>query len=161
MARYPKCRYCKQDVEDKTQATKKGSAWIHNDCIEKEEQEKELNKTDRQKILDYVNDLFENPNFPMITKQLKELTERKGMKESGILLTLKYIYEIEGMRVLEDRGIGLVEYKYEEAKKYHINKCKIAKEVKDFDVTGETIVMKKGKDIDLGNKYKEIDMDSL
>ena len=37
----------------------------------------------------------------------------------------------------------------------------VAKEVKDFDVTGETIVMKKGKDVDLGNKYKEIDMDSL
>lgn len=113
MARYPKCKYCKEDIVDKEQATKRSNGWIHNDCIEKEAQEKELNKTDRQRILDYVNDLYENPNFPMITKQLKDLTERKGMKESGILLTLKYIYEIEGMRVLEDRGIGLVEYKYE------------------------------------------------
>ena len=161
MARYPKCRYCKQDIEDKTQATKKGSAWIHNDCIEKEEQEKELNKSDRQRILDYVNELFENPNFPMITKQLKDLTERKNMKESGILLTLKYIYEIEGMRVLEDRGIGLVEYKYEEAKKYYTSKQQITNEVKDFNVIGETIVMKKGEDLSVGAKYKEIDMDSL
>lgn len=160
MARYPKCRYCKEDVEDKEKATKKSNSWIHNDCIEKEAQEKELNKSDYRKLMDYVNDLYECPNFPLITKQVKEFTE-KGLKESGILLTLKYIYEIEGMRLIEDRGIGLVEYKYEEAKQYYMNRQKIANVVKDFDVGGETIVMKKGKDITLGNKYKEIDMGSL
>lgn len=160
MARFPKCKYCKEDVTDKTQATKISSGYIHNECIEPMEKEKELNKTDFQKIMDYVHDLYERPNYVMIAKQIKDMKER-GLKESGILKTLQYIYEIEEMKVMEDKGIGLVEYKYEDAKNYFMKKAEIRKSVADFDTVGETIVVVRKNGFDEKIMKEPINMEDL
>lgn len=161
MARYPKCRYCKEDVVDKEQAVKKGSTWIHLKCEDAEEEYKEANKSMYRKLLDYINDLYENPNFPVIVKQIKDMTENKGFKEGGILMTLKYIYEIEGFSVQEDRGIGLVEYKYDEAKRYYEQQTEIRQLGDEFDFTYKPIVMTKNPQLDNRVNREPIDMDKL
>ena len=44
MAQIPKCKHCKQEVLDKSQATKKGSYWYHNSCLEEMERVKKKYK---------------------------------------------------------------------------------------------------------------------
>ena len=62
MAQIPKCKHCKQEVLDKSQATKKGSYWYHNSCLEEIELAKKKYKpqenTPRRAFTDMVLDIL-------------------------------------------------------------------------------------------------------
>jgi len=66
------------------------------------------------------------------------------MKYSGIKLSLDYFINVKNGKWANDKGIGIVEYVYDEAKEYYIEqqklkKISIQKDIEQF----ETIVKKK------------------
>ena len=161
MARLPKCKWCKETIEDKTNATKKSNGWWHNDCLKKKEKQKSENKSDYEKLIDYIYELY-NGNIPVfIFKQIKDYVNEYGMKYSGILLTLRYIYEELEIPFDEENGIGLVVYKYSECSKEWQRQQEINKAIEEFEFEEKEVVVNKRFSGNINNKYKEIDIGEL
>lgn len=161
MARNPKCKWCGKEIEDKTNATKKGSYWWHNSCLEEKEKQKNENKSDYEKLIDYIYELYDG-NIPVfIFKQIKDYVNEYGMKYSGILLTLIYIYEELEIPFDEENGIGLVVYKYSECSKEWQRQQEINKEIEEFEFEEKEVVVNKRFSGNINNKYKEIDIGEL
>lgn len=69
---------------------------------------------ERKALLDYIKSLDPDANFILITAQLKRmLTE--GMTYAGIRYALWYSINVRGM---EYKGMGIIPYVYDEAKRY-------------------------------------------
>lgn len=68
----------------------------------------------RKALLDYIKALDPNANFILITAQLKRMLA-EGMTYTGIRYALWYSINVEGA---EYKGIGIVPYIYDRAKKY-------------------------------------------
>ena len=128
-----KCKWCGELIEDKSNATKKSNGWWHNNCLEEKEKQKNENKSDYEKLIDYIYKLYDG-NIPVfVFKQIKDYVNEYGMKYSGILLTLKYIYEELEIPFDEENGIGLVIYKYSECSKEWLRKKEIDKAIEEFE----------------------------
>lgn len=161
MARLPKCKFCGKLIEDKTNATKKSNGWYHNSCVEEKEKQKNENKSDYDKLIDYIYELY-NGNIPVfIFKQIKDYVNEYGMKYSGILLTLRYIYEELEIPFDEENGIGLVVYKYSECSKNWQRQQEINKAIEEFEFEEKEVVVNKRFSGNINNKYKEIDIGEL
>lgn len=161
MARIPICKYCGKEVLDKTQAIKKSNKWYHENCYKKLEEEKESQKSDYDKLIDYIYKLY-NGNIPVfVFKQIKDYKNDYGMKYSGILLTLKYIYEDLQMKFDESNGIGMVVYKYSEAKKTWKHQKQVEKAINNFEFEDKKVVINKRYNSSKRQKYKEINMEEL
>ena len=94
MARLPKCKWCKETIEDKTNAIKKSNGWYHVKCLEEKEKQKNENKSDRQLLLDYINELYEGQIPKYVYIQIEDFKKNYGMKYSGMLLTLKNLVSL-------------------------------------------------------------------
>lgn len=161
MARLPKCKFCGKLIEDKSNAIKKSNGWWHNDCLKEKEKQKSENKSDYEKLIDYIYELYDG-NIPVfIFKQIKDYVNEYGMKYSGILLTLKYIYEELEMPFDEENGIGMVVYKYSECSKEWLRKKEIDKAIEEFEFEEKEVVVNKRFNGNINNKYKEIDIGEL
>lgn len=156
-----KCKWCGKLIEDKSNATKKSNGWYHNDCLKEKEKQKNENKSDYEKLIDYIYELY-NGNIPVfIFKQIKDYVNEYGMKYSGILLTLKYIYEQLEMPFDEKNGIGLVVYKYSECSKEWQRQQEINKAIEEFEFEEKEVVVNKRFSGNINKKYKEIDIGEL
>ncbi len=161
MARNPKCKFCKQEIIDKENAIKKSNGYYHKECYNKLQKEKEENKSDYDKLIDYIYKLY-NGNIPIfIFKQIKDYVNEYGMKHSGILLTLRYIYEQLELPFDSENGIGLVMYKYDEAKNNWLRQKEIDKAIEEFEFKEEEVVVNKRFSGNINKKYKEIDIGEL
>lgn len=150
MAKNPKCPYCKNEVENKEQAIKKGNRYYHPDCYELAEEVKcgycnkntrksesihhgskyyhdncykefVKNRDDRAELIDYICQLYKiDKPSGMILNQIKEYHNNLNYKYKGMLLTLKYFYETLGNTVREDDGIGIIPYMYDKAMKQYL-----------------------------------------
>lgn len=159
MARLPKCKWCSKEILDKSNATKKGNYWWHNSCLEKKEKQKNENKSDYEKLIDYIYELYDG-NIPVfVFKQIKDYVNEYGMKHSGILLTLKYIYEELEIPFDEENGIGLVVYKYSECSKEWKRQQEIDKAIEEFEFEEKEVVMNKKIDNKQWSKINEINME--
>lgn len=159
MARKPCCQYCKKEIEDKKSAIKKSNKYYHKECYNKLQTEKDENKSDYEKLIDYIYKLY-NGNIPVfIFKQIKDYVNEYGMKYSGILLTLKYIYEELKMSFDEENGIGMVVYKYSECSKEWQRQQEINKAIEEFEFEEKEVVVNKRIDNKQWSKVKEINME--
>ncbi len=129
-----KCGYCNKEIIDKTNCTKKGSRWYHNECLDK-------SKSDRQLLLDYIQKIYldngydkRNINWAVITKQLKNvLDENTDFKYSGIKYCLWYMIEVckEDLFLHMNGSIlDLVPYKYVESKEFYKQSIALKKSAK-------------------------------
>ena len=159
MARLPKCKWCKETIEDKANTVKKSNGWWHNDCLKEKEKQKNENKSDYDKLIDYIYELY-NGHIPVfIFKQIKDYVNEYGMKYSGILLTLKYIYEELEIPFDEENGIGLVVYKYSECSKEWQRQQEINKAIEEFEFEENEVVVNKKINNKQWSKVKEINME--
>lgn len=121
-------------------------------------------KKNRKELYDYICDLY-NMKFPtgLIIKQIKEYKEEYGYKYSGMLLTLKYFYEIQENPVKYNDGVGIIPYIYEEAKEYYLDQQRIRKEAKNIKEISkkENIEIKKNDDSKQYNNFKMIDISKI
>ena len=147
------CRYCKEQL-NKEEAVKNGkSSYYHHDCLEEKaqkENDKKKESDEYRSLIEYICKLYKlDAPTGMILKQIRDMREEYGYKLSGIKLSLQYFYETLENPVLDDTGIGIVPYVYEEAKKHYLMKKEVEKSLENYkDDTIQEIV------IDLHKKRK-------
>lgn len=72
-------------------------------------------------LKEYIAQLFKEPNWAMITKQIKKYTTEDGYSLSGIKKSLIYFYEIKGNKIdKSNNAIGIVPFVYNDAKNYYL-----------------------------------------
>lgn len=161
------CQYCKEKLV-KNEAKKRGTrSYYHEECLtKKEEQEKQKKKEadDYKELIEYICTLYgiEAPTG-MILKQIKEYKENLDFKYSGMLLSLKYFFEMNDGAVIEDAGVGIIPYIYEDAKKHYIMKKEVEKSLNDYVlITDKVIEVESPKFVfDTVKKNSFIDISSL
>lgn len=161
MARLPKCKWCKETIEDKTNATKKSNGWYHVKCLEEKEKQKNENKSDRQLLLDYINELYEGQIPKYVYIQIEDFKKNYGMKYSGMLLTLKNCFETLEIPFDNEKGIGIIPYYYDQTSKEWQRQQEINKAIEEFEFEEKEVVVNKRFSGNINNKYKEIDIGEL
>ena len=102
--------------------------YAHANCVQDENKEiikpvvseDTLDKIEKQKLNDFINDLFlKKCNWPTIQIEIKRFI-KEGYTYSGIRKALHYFYIIKGHSTAEANGhIGIVPHIYEEASAYY------------------------------------------
>lgn len=119
-----KCVYC-QNIFDRdklpfVQISER--RYAHKECADKFQSQKSQDEKDYDALADYIEKLFGVGYISAkIAKQIKDMRTTYGYTYSGMLGTLMYWYEVRG-GVLEkaNGGVGIVPYKYDEAKEYYL-----------------------------------------
>ncbi|MEG2786442.1 MAG: hypothetical protein RR942_01385 [Romboutsia sp.] len=119
-----KCPKCGQE-NNKEDAIKQGNRYYCSDCIEDIGEYKEL--------ISYVCELYRvtKPSM-LIVKQVKDFKDKYNFTNIGIQYTLKYYHEILNKSVMDDKGIGIVPYYYDQAKYYYKNKFNLEELAEGF-----------------------------
>lgn len=121
----PKCKICSTEVKSSAKMIKvKERTYVCSKECESKYKKGEIPKTDREQLLDYINDLYDgNANFPVLATQIKRLQDDYKMKEKGMLLALQYYIEIEGNTFDEEYNIKWIIEKYYPIAREHYIKC--------------------------------------
>ena len=116
------CKYCKKvfnkKEEEYIQIT--NSTYAHLKCAELEAKRE---KTDAEKLDDYIMKLF-NYDYvpPRAKKQINQYIQEYNYTYSGILKALVYFYEVKGGdREAAHDGIGIVPFVWQDAYNYYYN----------------------------------------
>ena len=157
-----KCYYCGKefDIEKEEWAKPVTNRYAHKACYE-------ANYTEDQAIVDeiyaYLTSLLIKYDFLMCEKQRLSYIKKNGYTNEGILLALKYFYEVK--KQSPDRSgnrIGIVPYVYDEAQAYYEElykkKKQIAKNAKKIIGKEKKIITIEEDDNNVVNKgYIDID----
>lgn len=110
----PKCKEKLNPLDEN--AVDMGTATYHKTCYEKIQREQE----NRDNLYNYISVLYDI-EFPtgFMMRQIAEYYGKRGYSYKGMLVTLKYIYEVERLPVLKGTGVGLISSYYERAKVYY------------------------------------------
>lgn len=133
MARLPKCKWCNEEIEDKSNAIKKSNGWWHNSCFEEKEKQKNENKSDRQLLLDYINELYEGQIPKYVYIQIEEFKKNYNMTYMGMLLTLEYAFCEKDITFDNEKGVGIIPYLYDECSKEWQRQQEINKAIEEFE----------------------------
>lgn len=128
-----KCKWCGELIEDKANAVKKSNGWWHNDCLKEKEKQKNENKSDRQLLLDYINELYDGQIPKYVFIQIEEFKKNYGMKYSGMLLTLKNCFETLEIPFDNEKGVGIIPYYYDKTSKEWQRQQEINKAIEEFE----------------------------
>lgn len=149
MAHYVVCPVCNRKFDrDKTEFVKEGRRYLHIECAQTAEERLSKEEKDKRALNQYIMQLFGTEYVnPRIQTQIRKYTSENGFTYAGILMALKYFYEVRHGDIEKAHGgIGIVEYIYQDAKNYY------------FDIW-QAQQVNKGKQIDLyipANNVKEI-----
>lgn len=124
MARKTKCPFCGVFFDrDKTayEYIQKTGRYAHKECYDKDAALKAADEKNREALMQYIDVLFNGKaNYPLIGKLLKKYKEELNFTYSGILNTLRYVYEVKGNSIEKaNNSIGIVEYQYQNAYNYY------------------------------------------
>lgn len=139
---YVKCSICGKTFNREKESYVKTSStrYAHKACGEPFLQEKEKeNKEakDKEMLNDYIKQIYQIEQLsPLMRKQVKRFHDELGFTYSGMCGALAYFYNVQGHTTEKARGVGILEYIYEEAKQYYVNLAKInlANEGVDFSI---------------------------
>ncbi|MBR6516750.1 MAG: hypothetical protein IKT40_07805 [Bacilli bacterium] len=144
MSHYVKCSVCGDRFDrDKVECVMTGARrYAHLSCVEKSEEQVKKENEDRKKLEEYILNLFNLTKLtPRIIKQLDKYIKTNEYTYSGILKSLIYWHEVKGNDTSKsNEGIGIVEYIYEDAKKYFYEIWKINQLNKEIEMN--EVVMK-------------------
>lgn len=114
------CKYCKKTFNKKEEeyVQLSNSVYAHKTCAELESKRE---KTDAEKLDDYIMKLFDRDYVPpRAKKQITQFIQEYNYTYSGILRTLIYFYELKGGdREAAHDGIGIVPFVYQDAYNYY------------------------------------------
>lgn len=117
MAHKVKCKYCgltfDRDIEE---CVKINTRYAHSECFTKGQQAAALEEEKYRKITDLIVTLDKGEiEWARIGAQIKKFLSL-GMTYDGIYYTLYYFHIIKKNKY---KGVGIVPYVYDEAKKYY------------------------------------------
>lgn len=129
------CAYCKKPLSKKDPdcVMLSNGKYVHSACKELEENRE---KTDREKLEEYIKDLF-NLSYiePRVKAQIKKYVEEYNFTYSGMQKALQYFYEIKGGdKSKANGGIGIIPYVYKDAYNYHYNLWLAQQKNKDIEI---------------------------
>lgn len=163
MAHILKCKYCGETMDiDVVPVRKIGTRYAHLNCTEYT-----LNQdAQREKLREYINLLFKGDvDWSRVGKQIN-MFNNQGYTLKGIYYTLQYLYVIKKEDIKKaNRGIGIIPYKYNEAREYYRrehNTYTIAKKVSENTIkvktktTSQILISKKKEE---EKKKKLLNMD--
>lgn len=112
------------------------NVYIKNKCYCREcHEEKTEGTSDYKKLITYICELFDIDAPTMVmTSQIKDFKENYKYTYRGIQTTLHYFFEIEGNEILDNAGIGIVPFVYDEAKQFYIENSNIKKNLEKIDL---------------------------
>lgn len=116
------CPYCNKTFDrDKTQCVQIGRRYAHTDCALTKHKNDNAEAEDKQKLLDYLDELFNhNCNWVVINQMLKKYISEYNYTYSGIMKAMHYFYEIKGNSIAKANGsIGIIPYIYNESYQYY------------------------------------------
>lgn len=144
MAHKCKCAICGKEFDrDIVQSVKYGNRrYAHYNCYPEGEKIPLKKKNKNAEIIEYLIKLYgkDKVNYPLVGTQIKRYVEQ-GYKESGILASLKWWYEIQGHSVVDDAdknkngGLGIIPYVYPQAKEYYRKIAQAQERNKDKNYT--------------------------
>jgi hypothetical protein len=109
-------------------------------CLEEvleKKDEKNQDKEDWDELFNYIKELYGHKPTGMMFKQLGDYRKDPyNYTNKGMYLTLKYFYETQGNSVIENSGLGIIAYVYEDAKKNYLEQLEVSdynKEYKSFE----------------------------
>lgn len=116
------CAYCKKPMSKKdADCVQVGNGkYAHSACAELE---KTREKTDKEKLEEYIKTLF-NISYiePRVRQQMNKYVSEYNYTYSGMLKALHYFYEIKGGdKSKANGGIGIVPFVYNDAYNYYYN----------------------------------------
>lgn len=129
------CAYCKKELskKDANCVMLNNGKYVHKECQALEESRE---KTDREKLEDYIKSLF-NLSYvePRVKAQIKKYVEEYNYTYSGMQKALYYFYEIKGGdKTKANGGIGIIPYVYQDAYNYHYNLWLAQQKNKDVEI---------------------------
>ena len=112
-------------------------------------------------LFDYLKKLLKIPKLNVKTyKLLKDYYTTYKYSYNGMLITLKYFYELQNNPIVSD-CVGIIPYTYAEAQEYEQRKKEIIKQANAFDmteaVTPKVVKIRKQNE----NNIKLINIDDL
>lgn len=134
------CAFCKKPIKKSSADCVDigGGRYMHTACAEKD---KLREKTPQEKLYEFLMTQchyeFVPPN---IQKQIQKMIEQNGYTYSGIHGTLRYWYIVKGEPIYKDNPVGIVPYKYEEAKEFY--KLKQQLKQKNQEALSQTTAIK-------------------
>ena len=129
------CAFCKKGLSKKDPdcVMLNNNKYVHKACQELEESRE---KTDREKLEEYIKELFALSYIdPRVKAQIKKYIEEYNFTYSGMQKALYYFYEIKGGdKSKANGGIGIIPYIYQDAYNYHYNLWLAQQKNKDVKV---------------------------
>jgi len=116
-----------------------------SECIEIKDQENE----DWSTLYEYIKDIYNFSTVPILfITQLNKFRkdEKNPLTSIGMYYTLKYYYEILENEILDDKGVGIIPYYYDQASKYY-------SKVFDLEEKAESFIFKDKKQIIKTKRY--------
>ncbi len=121
-----KCPYCQKNFDSSLEPfvqIQNGHRYAHKACYDKAQRDLEQTEKDEIALREYIKALFKCDRIPeKIEHQLKVFIKEKGYTYSGILKTLKYVFEVKKNPIEKaNGGIGIVAFCYPQAREYWYN----------------------------------------
>lgn len=116
-----KCLYCGELIDREVeQFIKIKNRYAHFSCYEQKYQAEQKEKEERKKLTDLIKELYApyKPDWDLITAQIKKY-KGEGMTYMGMYYTLTFFFIIEKNDIRKGKGVGIIPYKYEAARKYY------------------------------------------
>lgn len=138
------CRVCKAKVDKDVAICLKPKIYVCCDGCKKQYLSKENNKAnkpkdsqDRQEFIAYLKSICSQElNYKIVGSMLKKIMkDNPSFTYNGMQYTLWYIHDILNINVT---GVGIIQYYYDEAKRYYDNKQKMKQAIKQSNIRQDT-----------------------
>lgn len=108
------------------------------ECYERYIKGKDRKNAPRIALTDYLDNLFVNANFPMLTKQIRAMETEYNLSDAQLLYILRYAVQYEGHTVDDRYGMGQFEKYIGPAIEFY-KSVKQAQNVPDMTIDYHTI----------------------
>lgn len=158
VARERTCPRCKEKVNPlDLDSIDTNIATLHKSCYDALQR----SKKNREELTDYISLKYNIP-FPngYMLKQITDYHNQRGYSYKAMLVTLKYIFDVEKIPTKEGVGIGLIPFYFEKAKSHHRKLKNAGNSAQDIKINN-TIVKIKAIAPSKRTKAGYIDLNSL
>lgn len=92
-------------------------------------------------LKDYIDNLFINPNWETIVKQIKQVKEKHNISDIDLRMTIKYAMEYEHHSFVEEYGLWQFEDYIQPMKEFRESIIQAQKIGAEFDFTEEIVAV--------------------
>jgi hypothetical protein len=152
-----KCAMCGDKFLTEDMVIRSGKKYC-NECIEIKDQENE----DWSTLYEYIKSIYKFSTLPILfITQLNKFRkdEKNPLTSIGMYYTLKYYYEILGNQILEDKGVGIIPYYYDQASKYYTTVFDLQEKAEAFQFEDKKQIIKTKRCDSYNKNKKQISLD--